>query len=183
MQSLGIRSFICSISNLLSLPLVLYSFFLPSPACFLIYIASGLVGEVYLSQSLALITDRRVVSSHLITPAVALFMLIITIIGGNAPFLIPLFLPAVGFQQGVLIDFTAASADPAAKGEVHWSVENSDAKQLQYSLVYSLAICYALPVVLYMIAYFMMAKEDEERERRSASRGDKMTVLQNAAET
>jgi hypothetical protein len=44
---------------------------------------------MYLGQSLAVISDNTMIPDHLVTPSVALFMLIVTIIGGNSPLLVP----------------------------------------------------------------------------------------------
>jgi len=61
------RMFICSIGCFIATPLVIMSLFLPVPACFLVLVGSGLVGEVYLGQSLAVISElspqENVVSS------------------------------------------------------------------------------------------------------------------------
>lgn len=161
MQALSMRALISGISNLLALPLIAYSFFLGFPGCFLIYIASGMMGEVYLSQALALVTDQRVIPSGLLTPSVALFMLIITIIGGNSPLLVPGLLSAVGYGEDVSIAFTAASADPAAPAgeDVSFSVLHADASQMQYTLMYALGGCYGLSGLLYLWAYAAMVKD------------------------
>eukprot|EP01037_Dinobryon_pediforme_P036177 gene36177-42988_t len=124
------------IGNLIALPMVVYSFFLDFPSCFLIMICSGMVGELYFSQCLAIVTDAAVVPSDLVAPSVALFMFIITLIGGNFPVLIPLFESLVGFDRSVSVEFTAAGyCGSATEGQtVSFTVENSDASKLQYSL-------------------------------------------------
>lgn len=158
-SALSVRALISGISNLIALPLICLSFFLDFPGCFLIFIGSGMVGEVYFSQALALISDSRVVPRDLVTPSVALFMLIITIIGGNSPLLIPSLMPVVGFDRDVVIDFTAASSDPTnAATDISYAVANSDAKKLQYTLVYALGGCYAISGILYLVAFYLMAR-------------------------
>lgn len=67
------------------------------------------MGEMYMGQALATITDSTVTPTECLTPAVALFMFVITIIGGNVPLLIPLVSSAVGYQGDVDISFQAAS--------------------------------------------------------------------------
>lgn len=65
---------------------------------------------MYLSQSLAVLTDDYIIPQRLVTQSVALFMFIITIIGGNVPLLIPyLCSNVVGYTAKVNIHFTAAS--------------------------------------------------------------------------
>lgn len=160
LRTLSIRALISGISNLVALPLIVWSFFLPYPGCFLIYIGSGMVGEVYFSQALAMMSDARIIPRELTTSSVALFMLIVTIIGGNSPLLVPALMPVVGFDQQVLIDFTAASADTVAADpvDVTYSVWNSNAKKLQYSLVCALGGCYALSGIVYLLAFVIMQR-------------------------
>lgn len=63
-----------------------------------------------MGQSLATITDASVTPLHNITPSVALFMFVTTIIGGNVPLVVPLLSNlVVGYQGQVNIDFSAAS--------------------------------------------------------------------------
>ncbi|RYH05343.1 hypothetical protein EON65_44985 [archaeon] len=159
MTGLSVRPLVCCLSNLIALPLIAVSFFLPSPACFLIYIGSGAVGEVYLSQSLALITDAQIAPGHLTPPSVALFMMVVTLIGGNAPLFIPTLLPLVGFNQDVTLTISAKGSDPNESGDVQYNVDNTDSKQLQYSLLYSLSACYGGAAVLYLLAFWMMRKD------------------------
>ncbi len=95
------------------------------------------------------------VPPDLVAPSVAFFMFIITIIGGNFPVLIPLFESWVGFDQPVTVQFTAANYkdDPNTNGGViTMRVQNSDARKLQYSIVYVLAMAYTLAGLLYLLA-------------------------------
>ena len=62
-----------------------------------------------MGQVLATLTDLSVTPAHYITPSVALFMFVATIIGGNTPLLIPLVMDTVGYSAQVYIDFAAAS--------------------------------------------------------------------------
>lgn len=68
---------------------------------------------MYLSQTLALITESVFISADLITSAVALFVLITTAIAGNCTLLVPLFETYVT-QEKTTITFEAASSDPNA---------------------------------------------------------------------
>jgi len=67
------------------------------------------VGELYLIQCLALLTHREVIPEALITPSIALFMFVITIIGGNVPLLVTLFTSIVGYDSPVQLSFEAQS--------------------------------------------------------------------------
>lgn len=68
---------------------------------------------MYLSQSLALITDKIFISADLISPSVALFVLVTTAIAGNATLLVPFFEEFTS-REKVTIIFQAQSSDPNA---------------------------------------------------------------------
>eukprot|EP00981_Chlorochromonas_danica_P013814 scaffold6861_cov248-Ochromonas_danica.AAC.17 len=115
------------------------------------------VGEIYFSQALAMVSDHRIVARDLVTSSVALFMLIVTIMGGNAPLLIPCLMPLVGYDEQVTLHFTASSSDPSSPPvDEQFSVSNDDAQKLQRVLLYGLGGCYLLSGVLYLLAYFIM---------------------------
>jgi hypothetical protein len=63
---------------------------------------------VYLGQTLTVIADHHIIPPRLITSSVALFMLVITIIGGSAPLLIPLVESGLHYND-VTIEFKAMS--------------------------------------------------------------------------
>eukprot|EP01038_Epipyxis_sp_PR26KG_P005298 gene5298-7361_t len=165
----SIRLLFAGISNIIALPAVSFSLFLDFPYCFLILILSGMVGEVYLVQSIAVITHKEIVPSRYITVSVALFMLIVTIIGGNFPLLIPLFESnLVGYNNPINITFTAAKPFLSSTNAIYnsssygdddnllYHVPNKDARQLQYSLLYLLIISYGLSGTLFL--YFNFAQ-------------------------
>jgi hypothetical protein len=132
----SLRMWVAGWSNLLPVPLIVGAFLLEFPYCFLIMIFSGMVssllhfsfkfvvcifylqsspyitqlGEMYMGQALATITDHSLTPSHHVTPAVALFMFIITIIGGNMPLIVPLVASWTGFDGEVDMHFSAAPA-------------------------------------------------------------------------
>jgi hypothetical protein len=123
------------------------------------------VGEAYLSQALAVVTSERSVPARLVTQSVAVFMLVITLIGGNLPLLVPVLLSRVGFDAPATVHFQAAPMYSSAAGvvlsadTVAFSVENSDARQLQFSMMYLLGITYGLSGLLYIACYFMMKRK------------------------
>lgn len=67
---------------------------------------------MYLSQTLALITETSFIPAELLTSSVALFILITTAIAGNATLLIPLLEQGTS-QEKVDISFQAATSNPA----------------------------------------------------------------------
>ncbi len=116
------------------------------------------MGEMYLSQTLALITEPSFISADLITSSVALFILLTTAIAGNATLLVP-FLQTFTNQEKVTITFEAASSDPTMPGNQWMSTSQTSAEQLQEALVYALIFCYGLSGVLYICAYWAMLRK------------------------
>lgn len=105
---------------------------------------------------LALITEEIFIPAELITPSVALFLLVTTAIGGNATVLVPL-MQTFSTHEKETITFSAASTSIAG-ATAEYSVEQTSAAQLQQALVYSLILCYGLSGLLYIIAYRVMTK-------------------------
>lgn len=108
-----------------------------------------------------------VVPSDLVAPSVALFMFIITLIGGNFPVLIPLFESLVGFDRSVSVEFTAAGyCGSATEGQtVSFTVENSDASKLQYSLALVMTLSYFLAGALYLVAAYQFYSHGRKAEK------------------
>ena len=72
---------------------------------------------MYMGQALATITDQSLTPAHHVTPAVALFMFVITIIGGNMPLVVPLVNSWVGYGGKVDISFDAAPVYSGTDGQ------------------------------------------------------------------
>jgi hypothetical protein len=159
----AVRMLVAGVGTLLAVPLVLWALMLEFPYCFLIMVGSGMVGEAYLSQALAIVTSEQSIPSRLVTQSVAVFMLVITLIGGNLPLLVPVLLTRVGFNSPVTVHFQAApeysSTVPVTSEPVAFSVENTDARQLQFSMMYLLGITYGLSGLLYIACYFIMKRK------------------------
>eukprot|EP01034_Spumella_vulgaris_P025557 gene25559-32028_t len=96
--SSAVRMLVAGFGTLIAVPLVVLALLLEFPYCFLVMVASGMVGEAYLSQALAIVTSERSIPSRLVTQSVAVFMLFVTLIGGNVPLLVPVLLSRVGFD-------------------------------------------------------------------------------------
>lgn len=128
------------------------------------------MAEVYLSQTLAIITDVSIAPVQLVTQCVALFMLIITIIGGNVPLFVPWLISVVGYKQDVTISFDAAPTFPSdSTADVTYNVLNTDAKQLQYTIMYLIGFTYGLSGILYLVTFVMMNKRYHTERRRANS--------------
>ena len=158
-QALAVRALVAGLSNIIALPIVIYSFYLGFPGCFLIFICSGMIGEIYLPQALAIVTDVNVVPNYLVAQSVALFMFISTNIGGSFPLLIPFVESIVGFDDNVIINFSAANIynnNIKVVQNVEFNIENTNANKLQYSIMYVLIFSYSLSGVLYLVAFFQM---------------------------
>eukprot|EP01032_Pedospumella_encystans_P023107 gene23107-26165_t len=110
-SSSAVRFLVCALGNLLALPFVCGAVLLDYPYCFIVQVFSGLLAEMYLGQTLVIVSDTALtgVPKSLCTPSVALFMLLVTLIGGNIPLLIPLFENMWGYTD-TTIHFTAAAS-------------------------------------------------------------------------
>ena len=137
------------------------------------------VGEVYLGQSLAVIADPLIIPPRLLTTSVALFMLIITLIGGNSPLLIPFVQSTLSYDD-VTVSFSAQSLYNTTTGKPlpslvsdlyphcdslslvptteTFNVLNNNADLLLYSCLYSLIGCYALSGLLFLLSYLVMIR-------------------------
>ena len=106
----ALRLLVCAVGNLCAVPFVALALIAPYPACFLVQVPAGFLGESYLGQALAVVSDSRLtgVPVELTSAAVALFMLIVICIGGNLTLLVPLFMGQVGYDRPVQIHFEAA---------------------------------------------------------------------------
>ena len=86
---------ICSIGTICALPFVCLALLLDYSYCFII-------------QTLVVISNENIIPSQFRTSSVALFMLIVILIGGNIPLCVPLLKTMVGFNADVTIHFEAA---------------------------------------------------------------------------
>jgi len=111
-SSSAVRFLVCSLGNMLALPFVYGAVLLDYPYCFLVQICSGLLAEMYLGQTLVVVSDTPLtgVPHVLCTPSVALFMLLVTLIGGNIPLLLPLVENIWGYTETVIYFNAAATA-------------------------------------------------------------------------
>jgi hypothetical protein len=119
LQAAALRFLLCAVGNLLAVPFVCGAVLLGYPACFQVQVGSGLLAELYLGQTLAVVSDFTLTDMPpaLRTPSVALFMLCVTVLGGNIPLLVPYVETVWGFTE-VAATFEAApaynsSADPS----------------------------------------------------------------------
>jgi hypothetical protein len=90
-------------------------------------------------------------------------MFLITMIGGNAPLLVPLARSLVVVKPAYLsVDFTAQSADSSSSPyelEVDAIIKN-DADELQYALVYVLGALYLCSSIGYVLSAYGMLNQN-----------------------
>ena len=108
----AVRFLVCAGGNLLALPFVCGAILLDYPYCFIVQIFSGLLAEMYLGQTLVVVSDSMLsgVPKSPCIPSVALFMLLVTLIGGNIPLFIPLLENVWGYTETTIHFSAAASA-------------------------------------------------------------------------
>eukprot|EP00602_Paraphysomonas_sp_CaronLab_P006014 CAMPEP_0185017394 /NCGR_PEP_ID=MMETSP1103-20130426/357_1 /TAXON_ID=36769 /ORGANISM="Paraphysomonas bandaiensis, Strain Caron Lab Isolate" /LENGTH=360 /DNA_ID=CAMNT_0027546793 /DNA_START=538 /DNA_END=1617 /DNA_ORIENTATION=+ len=151
------RPFVAATSSVVSLPFVILALLAGYPDCFLYFIPSGLTGEMYIGASLALVADLTPVD--LVVPSVALFMFIVTIIGGNATLLVPLTTSYLIPHTYHNFQFTAAppvgSIDTSSGHSTYsysYSVDRRSGYDLQEALLYIQCALYFLSAVVYYMS-------------------------------
>jgi hypothetical protein len=181
------RPIVAGVSALVSTPFVVLALYASYPGCFLYFIPSGFVslrprpryssssllfvllfislpcslslsrqtGEMYIGASLALLSD--VTPTDLIVPSVALFMFIITLIGGNAPLLVPLVLSLRPITHHTF-SFQAAppAGSPLSESSILYSVTRRSGDDLQAALVILFVILYLLSSLLYFLCAYSL---------------------------
>ena len=85
------RLLILSISNFIAAPIIASSLYLDYPWCFLVWIASGFIGEAWIGTAIASIMDLT--PAHLTVFSTSIYMFFLEIIGGSLTTLV--FVPYV----------------------------------------------------------------------------------------
>ena len=126
---------------------------------------------MYLGASLALLSD--VTPPNLIVPSVALFMFIVTLIGGNAPLLVPLilslrptthhnfhFTAAAPAPPTLLSSSSSSSSSPWLESAelINYSITRRSGTDLQITLVILFTILYLLSTLVYYICAYVLWK-------------------------
>jgi hypothetical protein len=110
---------------------------------------------MYIGASLALLSD--VTPPDLIVPSVALFMFIITLIGGNCPLLVPLVL---SLRPTTHHTFTFQAAPPVgsplSQPSVLYEVTRRSGGDLQVALVILFTVLYLLGGLLYFLCAYSL---------------------------
>jgi hypothetical protein len=162
------RCLVCGVGNIISIFFVVQALLSQFPDCFLFMVASGLFGECYLGQSIALLSDAT--SPRIIVTSVSLFMFVITLMAGNAPLLVP----AVRAMFASKFDYVAVYFDAASEypgyiphgfedtqsvtypNDNHFSVQLSGggSRSLQWSLIVIFVSLYISSGILYILCFF-----------------------------
>jgi hypothetical protein len=177
----GGRCLVCGIGNIISVFFVMEALLSEFPNCFLFMIASGLFGECYLGQSIALLSDAT--SPRVIVTSVSIFMFIITVLAGNAPLLIPSIRSAFEAKfDSVTISVDAASMYPghfphesagdggafgtfdssAAYGTVAKftvSLSGGGSRSLQWALIVAFVSLYVSSGLLYLLCFLKYRRQ------------------------
>jgi hypothetical protein len=104
------RFLVCGLGNLAALPFVWLALSAPYPFCFLAQVPSGFLAEAYLAQTITVVSDAALtgVPVGLGAPAVALFMLLATLLASCVPLLVPLLRGFIGYDEPVEIHIEAS---------------------------------------------------------------------------
>ena len=105
---------------------------------------------MYIGASLALVADLT--PEDLLVPSVALFMFLVTLLGGNGPLLVPLVADHfLGSRKHHTFHFTAAVGEGGgeAGSTMEYAVEARSGFDLQHALLYILCSLYLASAVVY----------------------------------
>jgi len=174
-----IRALFAGIGCILSLPLVVMAINSEYPSCFYFMIFSGLVGESYMGQAIALFIESS--PEKVVVSSVALFLFFANTIGGGAPLLVP---ALIGYKNRYTapthVSFYASSSQQGNVNDVFWgNAKNSTSLEyfyvvlssggglsLKWSLVTSFGMLYGLSGILYILCFYLYSyKKDKPEER------------------
>ena len=123
------RSFLPLPLQILAAPFAAGALFLPNPWCFLTLIPSNIIGEMWIGVTTAIVVDLA--PSKVRTATVAIYLFIITIIGGNFNLLV----------------------EPIRSGfNKHMNYIHS----YRYALLLTFPGVYAISSLLFVLAFFLM---------------------------
>jgi hypothetical protein len=125
------RFLVCGLGNLAALPFVWLALSAPYPYCFLAQVPSGFLAEAYLAQTITVVSDAALtgVPAQLGAPAVALFMLLATLLASCVPLLVPLLRAVIGYDEPIEVYIEAAPSfttnTSTATGELLLDIRSS----------------------------------------------------------
>ena len=125
--------------QILAAPFAAGALFLPHPWCFLTLIPSNVIGEMWIGVTTAIVVDLA--PSKIRTSAVALYLFIITVIGGNFNLLVT----------------------PIQHGFEHHGY--SEHASYQWALFLTFPGTYALSSLLFLVAFFLMRFDLKQKKR------------------
>lgn len=98
-------------------------------------------------------------------------MFVITLLGGNAPLLVPLVTSLVHVSPSDVDITFMASPTPSSSdlSEVAYSVPSANAATLQIALSWVFGFLYLLSSVLYLISALMIARQSSESNKTTIS--------------
>lgn len=113
---------------------------------------------MYIGASLALVSDLT--SPGLVTPSIALFMFLVTILGGNAPFLVPMassLLP--DYQHTFAFSAAPPAGTPPDGAEMAFAVQATSGRVLRDSLLIVVCSLYVVSSAMYLLCAYILMQE------------------------
>jgi len=153
--------FVVILSIVLAVPFAVGVLLAPYPWCFLCLIGVYLFGEMYTGVVMNMIIELSPSSKHLSVTSIALYLFIITNIGGSSPLLVPLVkqvfdkMYVYHFYASVLIgeSITGVSA------ETSFTITQMGAEGLQQALLWLFPGLYALSSFLFCVAFCLLRRD------------------------
>mmetsp|Transcript_35725 Transcript_35725/g.47135 ORF Transcript_35725/g.47135 Transcript_35725/m.47135 type:complete len:529 (-) Transcript_35725:213-1799(-) len=151
------RIFVIIISNLLAAPFGAGVLLAPYPWCFICLMGSYIFGEMWIGVLLALIIE--LVPKSFSATSIAVYLFIITNIGGNAPLLVPFFQQA--FQQDHTYTFDASpTIDSGLNSDTEtFHVTQSGSVGLRDALLWLYPGVYAISSLFFLVSLCFLKKD------------------------
>ena len=127
---------------MLAAPFAAAALFLPAPWCFLTLIPSNVIGEMWVGVLSAIVVD--ISPTKIRTSVIAIYLFIITVIGGNFNVLVP----------------------PVEKGFKHYTDKGNATK---WAIFLTFPCLYVLSSIIFVLAFFLIRIDIKMKKKRDAT--------------
>jgi len=171
-RSISFRLLVVILSNIVAAPFAVGVLLAPYPWCFVCLIGAYVFGEMWIGVLLTLIIE--LVPKQMSATSIAVYLFIITNIGGNAPLLVPFFKQIFdedhefSFYASPMIGTNSTSTETAITVSKLGSKGLSDSLLLMYPGVYALSSLFFAVAFCFLERDLKAAREAEEEEDDAA---------------
>jgi len=173
-RSVSFRLLVVMFSNVVAAPFAVGVLLAPYPWCFICLIGAYVFGEMWIGVLLTLIIE--LVPKQMSATSIAVYIFIITNIGGNAPLLVPFFKQIFDEDHTYFFYASPMIETNSAVTEAEFTVTKLGAKGLTDSLLLMYPGVYALSSLFFAVAFCFL-----ERDLKAARAAEKLEAEDEAA--